>query len=379
MIVGLFVHFDFSMKGMLHAEIRNYNRLFNRPDIEFVVIFDYDEATNKMLPHFTFPYTVVKISGFRDVEKFNQIDAMFTWQWHQSFKEKAISRKHIEVFKIMSVFTTVFKKSIYFRLCDTRHFQKDYKEMIESKREKDEFFNEINGSNIFALDYYPNIDYNKCFYLANGKRDMCDWTHKTLAESMPFLDSELVKKHTIYLSDEMFFMYHEDYEKFKYLEKREKVQKLYHVGNLNPEKAQRFAEIFVEGDVPTVLRLSKKGINEFLYDMINVEIREPGLYGDAIYEEISKHIAYLFIGNGNQESSYLNKTLYDASIARTVFLIYKEIDKGGIYKNMSDYYFETPADISRILSMINVNYELHLSIQRKFLLENQSDEKLTIV
>ncbi len=374
MRVGIFITFDFTMRGMIFTEARNYNDILSDPSIDEIVVFDFDENVG-IYNEFNFNYKLEKIKSFSDFEKFQNIDVLFTWQWHQQFKENGISYKHTEIYKILSKFSSLPSKKIFFRLCDTRHFMKDYKHMIENARLSSDFV-EKNGSRIFCLDKFDRIDYEKCFFVCNGSRSLNDWAWVTLTFSMPFLEKESVKKHCIYLSDDVLFRYSELYEELKYLEKTEKIEKLYHVGNLNEQKIRRFNNEFKNLSIPTVLRLSRKTINDSLKTNENVEVRTPGLFGAKMYNELSSHTAYLFIGNGDADLAYVNKTLYDASIARTVFLIFKGTDCYGLLSEMSDYYFSNVEELREKYEWIKESYSYHLSIQRSFLLRNLSTEKL---
>jgi hypothetical protein len=84
------------------------------------------------------------------------------------------------------------------------------------------------------------------------------------------------------------------------------------------------------------------------------------------------------VGKGDETSYYFNKTLYDASIARTVFLIYGRIDTTNIYHELSDYVFHNPKELKEKFEWIKENYQQHLLIQRDVLLRNLSAESVEI-
>ena len=374
MKVGLFISFDFTIGGMIFTEARNYNNLFDKSYVKEIVVFGFDSNVEKICKEFKFPYKLVKINSCNDAHLFEQVDVLFTWQWHQEFDKLKISRKQIDVYKILSYFTLDLHRKIYFRICDTRHFMRDYKFMIREAR-KNQFIIEENGSKIFALDKTSFIDYSKCYYICNGSREIKDWCHKSLTFSMPFLTSEMIQPNTIYLSDDILFCYSELYNELSYLENIEKSDKLYHVGNLNPQKVERFKELLAKPKNDIVLRLSNKEVLNKELREYKVELRIPGLYGIPMYEELSQHNAYVFIGNGDADTSYINKTLYDASIARTVFLIYKRVDCFNQLEELSDYYFDNATELAFKAKWIKKNYSVHLEKQRNFLLKKLSTEK----
>ena len=364
------------MSGMIFTEARNYNDILNNPSIDEITVFDFNENT-AIYNEFKFNYKLEKIRDFSDFEKFKDIDILFSWQWHQEFKDGIISHKHIESYKILSKFSNLPSKKLFFRLCDTRHFMRDYKDMIEKSRLGTNFI-EDNGSRIFCLDKFDRIDYSKCFYICNGSRSLTDWAWVTLTYSMPFLDKETIQKRCIYLSDDILFRYSELYKELEYLTQSKKVDKLYHVGNLNDQKIRRFNNEFEDLNIPTVLRVSRKAINDKLNLNESIEVRTPGMFGAKMYEELSTHTAYLFIGNGDADLAYINKTLYDASVARTVFLIFKGTDCYGLLNEMSDYYFSDIEELREKYKWIKESYNDHLIKQREFLILNISKEQLVL-
>ena len=374
MKVGLFIFFDFTMGGMIFTEAQNYTDIFSRPYVDEVIIYDFHPCTSKIVPFIKVPHRIVKIESYKDAHLFDEVDVLFAWQWHQQMEKAQIDRKQVDVYKIFSAFTNLYKKPVYFRICDTRHFMKDYQQMIEKYRQNP-FFVEINGSKIFALDHFSRIDYSLCKFVCNGARHITDWSWMTLTHSMPFLNKEEVQAMTIYYSDDVLFQYSKLYEELSYLGITDKEDALYHVGNINSQKVGRFNEI-LDGLTPkAVLRLSAKKENDNIKDF-GQEIRTPGLYGIPMYEELNNFMAYIFIGNGDADMAYLNKTLYDSSIARTIFLAYKKTDCYGALTEISQYYFDSPQELTTKLEWIKENYEDHLTIQREFLLKNLSKEPL---
>jgi len=97
-----------------------------------------------------------------------------------------------------------------------------------------------------------------------------------------------------------------------------------------------------------------------------------------MYRELNKYNAYLFVGKGDDISYYFNKTLYDASIGRTVFLIYAKVDEENIYHELSDYVFNDAKELKEKYEWIKVDYQAHLDKQREVLLRNLSTEAMEI-
>lgn len=380
MVAGIFISFDFTINKMIFTEARSYNELLPSLGFDEIHVFDFDEKASNIIEEFTFKFTYHKITSYEDFHLFTKADVLFTWQWHQEFRKMKIVKKQVDVYKILSDYTNVLKRKIYFRICDTRHFMRDYKYMIEQFTVS-KLFQEVNGSKLFSLTNTDIMNYDLCYYICNGSRTICDWSWKTLRHAMPFLEVEQIQEHTTYISDDILFRYTELYEKMSHLEKTEKIPALYNVGNLNDQKVLRFKEILTKkttNKVKSVLRSSMKTVFIDQLKDYNVEILTPSLNGEIIFEEISKYTAYVFIGNGDADLSYHNKTLYDASIARTVFLIYQKTDCYGTLKELSDYYFNDEKELIKKFKWISQNYKSHLKIQRDFLLKHLSTETITL-
>jgi hypothetical protein len=383
MKVGFFLHFDFTLEGMLFNELRCYNTIFNHPNIEKIYIFDYKGKYSKMCKDFDFEYTRVLVNSFEDVEKFKKADIIFTWDWYQDFFAGTISPKAVDLYKIMSMVTNEFDQKVYFRICDSKHFMRDYKKMIRDRDSDDETgrkFRERNSELFHSLDDVKRMNYDNIYFLCNGSRTVSDWSWVTLTHSMDFLQKEYVQKHSVYLSDDILFRYEECYEQMSDLSIEEKTDMLYHVGNLNAGKVRKIKEIYKKGcEVPLFLRTAKRSLNNSLKNLAGVNMIEEPIFRDEMYKELNKYMAYLFVGKGDDVSYYFNKTLYDASIARTIFLIYSKVDKENIYHELSDYVFSNPQELKEKYDWLKtVDYQQHLDYQRGVLLKNLSDESLRI-
>ncbi len=377
--IGIFLHFDFTLEGLLNNELKCYNEIFSDPSIDKIYIFDYKGRYSKMCADFTFEYTRVIISNFSDVEKFNKVDIILTWDGYQDFFAGTVSNKALDVYKILTTCSNDLNKQIIFRICDVKHYMKDYKEMIQTRLDtaKNDKFETANSRNVHDLEKFPTMNYENVYFLCNGSRTISDWSHVTLTKSMPFLKPEYVQEHTIYLSDDVLFRYEEAYRRMAFLEGyNSRIQKLYHIGNLNSGKVKMIKSSMKKSEVSLVLRTVQKGLNNSLKPISSIELIETPLYGDLVYEEINRYQAYLFVGKGDDHSCYFNKTMYDASISRTVFLIYSKIDKNNIYHELSDYIFNDEKQLKEKFEMLNENYEKHLRIQREVLIKNFSKENL---
>ena len=389
MKVGFFLHFDFTMNGMLFNELRCYNTLFDHPNIEKIYIFDYKGKYSKMLDEFTFEFTRVHVNGFEDVEKFTKVDVLFTWDWYQDFFGGVVSPKAVDLYKILSHITNKQNLPVYFRICDFKHKMRDYKKMIQdriSNTESGKTFIERNlsiprcANHLYSLETVDTINHNNIFFLCNGSREVYDWAWITLTKSMPFLSKEDVQSRTCYISDDILFRYEECYSENSYLNTalENKKDLLYHVGNLNPGKVRKIKEVMKNSEIPLFLRTAERSINGSIRKISTIEMVEIPIVKGEMYKELNSYIAYLFVGKGEDTSYYFNKTLYDASIARTVFLIYSKIDSENIYHELSDYVFNDHKELKEKYEWIKENYEDHLRIQRDVLLKNLSSESVEI-
>lgn len=383
MKVGFFLHFDFTLDGMLFNELRCYNTIFNHPNIEKIYIFDYKGKYSKMCKDFDFEYTRVLVSSMDDVEKFKKVDVLFTWDWYQDFFAGTISPKAVDVYKMVSMFTNEYNRKAYFRICDSKHFMKDYKTMIKDRASDDEGgrkFAERNKDWFNSLDETKLLNYDNVYFLCNGSRTVSDWSWKTITHSMPFLKKEYVQEHSVYLSDDILFRYTECYEQNSHFDtaNTEKIDMLYHIGNLNGGKVKKMKAVMKKSEVKLFLRTAKRSMNNGLKSIPSINLVEETLFRSEMYKELNSYAAYLFVGKGDDTSCYFNKTLYDASIARTVFLIYGKIDLSNIYHELSDYVFNDEKELKDKFEMIKIDYKSHLDKQREVLLKNLSNESMEI-
>ena len=265
MRVGFFLHFDFTLDGMLFNELKCYNTIFKHPNIEKIYIFDYKGKYANMCKDFDFEYTRVLVNSFDDVEKFKKVDILFTWDWYQDFFAGTISPKAVDLYKIMSKITNELDLKVYFRICDSKHFMKDYKQMIVDRSSDDEGgrkFASRNAELFHSLDDVKSINYQKnVYFLCNGSRKVYDWSWITLTHSMPFLTKELVQSRSAYLSDDVLFRYEECFEQMSELKIDDKIDMLYHVGNLNAGKVRKIKEVMKSSSVPLFLREFFPGIH----------------------------------------------------------------------------------------------------------------------
>jgi hypothetical protein len=382
MKVGFFLHFDFTMNGMLFNELRCYNSIFNHPNIEKVYIFDYKGKYSAMCKDFDFEYTRVLVNGIADVEKFSKVDILFTWDWYQDFFGGVISPKAVDLYKILSHITNEQDLNVYFRICDFKHQMRDYKKMIQdriSNTDSGEKFIERNPKHLHSLDSVKKVNYENIHFVCNGSRDVYDWSWITLTKSMDFLKKEDVQARSYYLSDDILFRYEECYNELSYLEDlTDKKELLYHVGNLNAGKVRKIKEIMKTSEIPLFLRTAERTLNNSLKKLSSIEMVEIPVVRNEMYEELNSYLAYLFVGKGEDTSYYFNKTMYDASIARTVFLIYGSVDSENIYHELSDYVFNNPEELKEKFEWIKKDYKKHLQVQRDVLLKNLSTETMSI-
>lgn len=382
MKIGFFLHFDFTLKGMLFNELKCYNTIFDNEEIEKIYIFDYKGRYSHMCKDFDFDYQLVYVKGYEDIEKFLKVDILFTWDWYQDFFAGTISPKGIDLYKIASKFTNEYDRKLVFRICDVKHYMKDYKFMIEDRvafdKTKNNNFIDRNGDQIHALDDTKRMNYENVNFLCNGSRKLDDWSAETLTHSMPFLEEEYVKSHTVYMSDDILFRYKEGYDKMSGLNEKVdgRIEKLYQVGNLNGGKVKKIRNVMKKSDLTLVLRLANRSINNGLRKYDNIEMIEEPIYRDEMFKELNSYLAFLFVGKGDDKSSYYNKTLYDASIARTVFLIYNDVDQTNIYRNFSEYKFKDEKELREKFEWIKKDYEKHLEYQREILLRDLSTESI---
>lgn len=135
-------------------------------------------------------------------------------------------------------------------------------------------------------------------------------------------------------------------------------------------------QVMKNSEVKVFLRTVKRSTNAGLKNIPSIELVEEPLFRGGMYKEMNKYMAYLFVGKGDDSSFYFNKTLYDASVGRTVFLIYSKIDAGNIYHELSEYVFNDAKELKEKYEWIKTDYQSHLDKQRKVLLDNLSDENI---
>jgi hypothetical protein len=293
------------------------------------------------------------------------------------------------MYKIVSYLNNELNRKTFIRVNDSELKIRDYRNIcklrlehnINNKENNETIFIKNENNLIKANDLISTKpwNYSKIFWIANGCKETCDWVSETLYDretKMYRVDSkEQINKNTIYLSDDLLFLVRKNYERFneKYNNSLNNEKKLCYIGffdTVNKKRAKAFETLFNNNMFKVPIKIFGKGteIIETLKDKENIEIIEGFIEGDSeeYFDFLNKHLAYVFIGKGNNKSRYIGKTLYDSVVARTPVIVYKKCDTEMICFKNKDYYFENEQELKIIYDkLLDVNIRNNWIEQQK--------------
>ena len=211
------------------------------------------------------------------------------------------------------------------------------------------------------VNNYPEWDYSNCYWFANGAKEIYDWLPETMWDredaDMRRSTREQIAANTVYLSDDIFFMVRHNYERFSKLSTEARSKTLFYIGffdTFNTKRAKAFETIWKKNEYKIPLKIFGKGTENIKKiagkGFSNIKIEEGWVRGDSskYFDILNKHLAFVFVGKGNPVNRYINKTIYDAVVARTPIVAYRPCDTNHVCMTSDEMYFETEEQLNVI-------------------------------
>ena len=365
--IALLVNRDPTAKGVILTELRFFNTIFSgHDDYEIYLVVTsahYQRIAINMQKHFTFPTRIITIENFDKRIILDKFHTVITWTMACNFYGGAVSPRIIEVYKLISYFTNEVKRPVLIRLPDSEIQVVDYHRAISLRKSNDpnDFFTKKNRDYIDDIMSVPEWNYDNCYWLANGRKDIFDWIVESVNDKPrePFRVStrEKIMENSIYISDDIFFMIKNNYEKFSKLTPYTSSKTLGYVGfftTLNKKRAKALTKIWSQNEYNIPIDILGKGTDEIkiIGKYPNVNITEGTVKGDDYWNFLNSHLAYVFVGKGNSTNRYINKTIYDCVIARTPIILFKPCDKNHVGMISDEMYFSTEKQLFDIYNKL---------------------------
>jgi hypothetical protein len=364
--VGILIFGDPTRGGSIMSEVKFLKILYElNDDCEFVILTVNPSVTKRVMKDtqtYNFPHRVITIFSEEDFYKLKNISCIFTYPGHSNFFGGYLNDNVVKMYKIISHSTNILKVPVYIRVNDSEIKVRDYRKMSEVRlqgKEGSAFLKDpLNVKKAEDLVSYKEWDYSLVYWLANGSKK-CDWVVETLydREDEPYRMSTRQQfiDNTIYLSDDIFFLVRENFEKRRVLrENSSHDESLCYIGffdTVNGKRARAFDKmIAADNNVP--FHIFGKGTEALskVSNRPNVKVEEGFIVGDSdeYFKWLSSHLGYVFVGKGNDRARYIGKTVYDAVVAGIPVACYLPCDKDMIAFSDKEFYFETPSELKQI-------------------------------
>lgn len=379
--IGIFVHGDPTRGGTIASEVKFLKHLYesNSEDCEFYILPVNPSVTKRVLKekeiHYNFPHKVVPMMDPDNMELLSKFHAIVTWVGHTNFYGGLLNENIVRLYKLISNFTNKLKRPVYIRVNDSEGKVRDYRYMASLRLlgKPESSFNalEVNRKSAENLVHnYQEWDYSRCYWFANGAKEIYDWLPETLwdreDEEMRRSTREQIEANTVYLSDDIFFMVRYNYERFAHLSIEPRSQSLFYIGffdTFNTKRAKAFEEIWKPNKHKIPLKIFGKGTENIKKitgpAFSHVDIEEGWVRGDSpeYFDILNKHLGYVFVGKGNPINRYINKTIYDAVVARTPIISYRPCDTNHVCMTSDELYFENEEQLNAIYQKLSIPEE----------------------
>lgn len=386
--VGIVINGDPTRDGTITSETKFLEELFkHNSDCNFTIITVNPNITKRVIREkdtsYSFPHEIVEIHNDVDLSKLESFSVLFTYPTHSNFFGGLTNPNMIKTYKIMSKFTNELNRPVCIRINDSEIHVRDYRKMCEIRKAGDKasspFLGEENLKSVDDLLSYKQLNYENIYWFANGSKEACDWVVESLTEreKPEFICTtpENVKRNTIYVSDDVFFMIKKNYADYTYLDPKViKNNRLGYIGffdTVNTRRATALKALFKKNVHNIPMKIFGKGTEnlEALKKYSNIDIEEGFIKGNSkeYFEFLNSNLCYLFIGKGQSESRYIGKTLYDAIVARVPVVVYKKCDEKMICFSRPEFYFETEEELNAIYVKLQdpVKREAWVKVQQK--------------
>jgi hypothetical protein len=387
--IGIFVHGDPTRGGTIASEVKFLRHLYetNSQDCDFYILPVNPSVTKRILKekelHYDFPHKVVPMMDPDNMDLLGKFHAIVTWVGHTNFYGGLLNENIVRLYKLISNFTNKLQRPAFIRVNDSEGRVRDYRYMasirLQGKAESSFNATEENRKSAENLVMnYPEWDYSKCYWLANGAKEIYDWLPETMwdreDEDMRRSTREQIEANTVYLSDDIFFMVRHNYKRFENLSRIQRSDSLCYIGffdTFNTKRAKAFENVWKPNKHKVPLKIFGKGTENIKKitgsDFTHVDIEEGWVRGDSpeFFDFLNKHIGYVFVGKGNPINRYINKTIYDAVVARTPIITYRPCDTNHVCMTSDELYFENEEQLNAIYQKLLIPTERERILQEQ--------------
>ena len=353
MKLGILIHFDPTVKK-INSEIMLLNGLVSAlreggidPEVEFIACMS--RAAN-LASRFDFDFSYSCTS-----ELYKEYDAIIAWNSTNmsNFFGGMASETFVRYYELISFYTNN-NVPILYRSGDSENEIYDYHDVVMERADNDEKFAARNKELIDRLLAAKPIDYTKFFMLVNGERDIWHWPLETYTVRKPakFLTKEICDQ-SLYVGDDICFQVLEKYHMMKDKLSDVRNDSLFWIGFVESRNAGRkktFNELLPGVKVPVTLHTNSD------LSIKDVHCITEGIEGDTVeyFKYLSTWLGYIFIGKGTENCAYVNKTVYDAFIARIPLLVYAKTDQRRmIFPDHPQFYFNDLSELEALYHKLN--------------------------
>jgi len=390
--IGVFLYSSPGTKtSILLSEFLFFNKLAEiNPDVKFIFIpvtKHIAAKTNKFLnllgSHVD--YEILTIDHPLKAQQLRNagFSGFFTYMLRNNFFGGAIDPRCKMSYILCSYVTNVLKMPLFIRTPDSEYNYQDYRKMIHVRMNSPtsgQKFKDINQTQYPMIMAWEQIDYSKVYWVANGSDKIYDWAPDVLHNNVPEIFKLNEVKDSIsrvlYVSDDILFGYAEYKDRLK-LPNVDKPHdgKIcfagYLKGSVASKRPKRLKEIFGKNEYKIPTRIFGPGCNdiEAIKNKSNIELIEDSFQGDEYFEFLSQQKAVIHFGKGNDNYSYIAKSIYDCGIAGVPSLIYLPCDQKRIIFDDDRFYFSDENELNKLNEILK-NEEIrteYIKIQREWI------------
>lgn len=356
--------------SILLSEFLFFNKLAEiNPQVKFVFIpvtKHIEAKTNKYL-HLLEPHVDWEVLRIDNPLKSAQLrnsgfSGFFTYMLRNNFFGGSIDPRCKMAYILCSYVTNVLKLPLFIRTPDSEYNYQDYRHMINvriNSPTSGQKFKEVNQKQYPMIMAWERIDYSKVYWIANGSDKIYDWApdvlYNNVANELKLDDVKNSISRVLYVSDDILFGYNEYKDRLK-LPNSDKSHdgKIcfagYLKGSVAAKRPKRLKEIFGKNKYKIPTRIFGPGCNDIdaIKNKSNIELIEDSFQGDQYFEFLSQQKAMIHFGKGNDNYSYIAKSIYDCGIAGVPSLIYLPCDQNRIIFDDDRFYFSNEKELNEL-------------------------------
>ena len=356
--------------SILLSEFLFFNKLAEiNPQVKFVFIpvtKHIEAKTNKYL-HLLEPHVDWEVLRIDNPLKSAQLrnsgfSGFFTYMLRNNFFGGSIDPRCKMAYILCSYVTNALKLPLFIRTPDSEYNYQDYRHMINvriNSPTSGQKFKEVNQKQYPMIMAWERIDYSKVYWIANGSDKIYDWApdvlYNNVANELKLDDVKNSISRVLYVSDDILFGYNEYKDRLK-LPNSDKSHdgKIcfagYLKGSVAAKRPKRLKEIFGKNKYKIPTRIFGPGCNDIdaIKNKSNIELIEDSFQGDQYFEFLSQQKAMIHFGKGNDNYSYIAKSIYDCGIAGVPSLIYLPCDQNRIIFDDDRFYFSNEKELNEL-------------------------------